>query len=273
VKTVEAECPVPVHSLAPFVVLTFGLSWGIIALFILAPETMTAVFGTFSGDHPLFLLAIYSPSIAGIALVAFHGGAEGLRGYLGRLALWRCPPAWYGFILVVTPLLFIVGAALKGIPPVDWLPEGPAFSVLAAMGLMALKGAWEEPGWRGFALPLLQRRLVPFWAGLVVGAVWGVWHLPAFLLSGTDQSNWAFMPFVAGSMALSLIMVAMVNASRGSILLPALFHYQLINPLWPDAQPYDNALFIVAAVVVVWLNRQAMFSRDFAVTSVIGSED
>jgi hypothetical protein len=48
-----------------------------------------------------------------------------------------------------------------------------------------------------------------------------------------------------------------------------LFHWQLINPFWPDAQPWDTWILVVVAVVVVWLNRKTMFSRDDAVTEVI----
>ena len=48
-----------------------------------------------------------------------------------------------------------------------------------------------------------------------------------------------------------------------------LFHFQLINPLWPDAQPYDTWFFVLVAVVVVWVNRKTMFTREGAVTEVI----
>jgi hypothetical protein len=48
-----------------------------------------------------------------------------------------------------------------------------------------------------------------------------------------------------------------------------LFHFQMNNPLWPDAQPYDMYVFVAAAVVVTWLNRQALFSKSNAVTAVI----
>jgi membrane protease YdiL (CAAX protease family) len=138
-----------------------------------------------------------------------------------------------------------------------------------ALLLVAIKGPIEEFGWRGLALPLLQRKFAPMWAALILGIVWGFWHLPAFLLSGTQQSAWSFTPFFAGTVAISLIVTALFNASRGSILLPALMHFQLINPIWPDAQPYDTFFFVAAAVLVVWFNRKAMFSRERAVMEVI----
>lgn len=134
---------------------------------------------------------------------------------------------------------------------------------------MAIKGPVEEFGRRGLALPLLQRKLAPIWAGLILGAIWGVWHFPAFQLSGTPQSAWSFTPFFVGSVAVSVICTQLFNASRGSILLPALFHFQLINPIWPDAQPYDTLFFAAAALLVVWFNRKVMFSREWGLTEVI----
>ena len=49
----------------------------------------------------------------------------------------------------------------------------------------------------------------------------------------------------------------------------ALFIFQLINPIWPDAQPYDTLFFVAAAVLVVWFNRKTMFSRERGVTEVM----
>lgn len=106
-----------------------------------------------------------------------------------------------------------------------------------ALVLTAIKGPIEEFGWPGLALPLLQRKFVPIWAGQVLGVIWGFWHLPAFLLSGTPQSAWSFTPFSAGAVAASKIVTALFNASCGSILLSAWFHFQLNHPIWPDAQP------------------------------------
>ncbi len=260
---------IPIVSLVPFLLITFGLAWGILALFIFFSEQMTRIFGALTGEHPLFFLAVYAPAIAAFAVVLHNTGAGGLRRFLSRLLLWRCPPAWYAFLLLAIPLLFACGSAWKGNLLGEPLPFSSFHSFLVAMVLMAIKGPVEEFGWRGLALPLLQRKFAPFWAGLLVGIVWGFWHLPAFLLSGTPQSAWSFAPFFTGTIALSVIVTPLFNASRGSILLPALFHFQVINPLWPDAQPYDTIAFVTAAVLVVWINRETMFSREGGVTELV----
>ena len=136
-----------------------------------------------------------------------------------------------------------------------------------------LIGPVEEIGWRGVALPLLQRRCAPLWAGLILGAFWGVWHLPAFLLSGTEQSAWSFGPFVIGVLALSVLVTPLFNTARGSLLIPALSHFQMNGPAWPDAQPCENSVFAIAALVVVLLNRNAILTRDQAVTEVFMPEE
>jgi hypothetical protein len=268
------KCRVPFISLAPFLFISFGLAWGILALFIFLPAPMTAMFGKLTGQHPLFFLAVYAPAIAAFILVAYNGGMGGLRRYLSRLLLWRCSPLWYAFLIIGIPLVFISGSALKGNLFKEPFPFASIPALAAALFFMAIKGPVEEFGWRGLALPLLQRKLAPIWAGLLLGIIWGFWHLPAFLLSGTPQSAWSFTPFFLGAVAISVIVTRLFNAARGSILLPALFHFQLINPIWPDAQPYDTYLIIIIAVLVVWLNRKTMFTKAGAVTMVIpGLED
>jgi uncharacterized protein len=258
-----------VSSLTPFLLITFGLAWGILALYIFLPAQMTRMFGDMTGQHPLFFLAVWAPGIAAFVVVVYRAGFSGLKRYLSRLLLWRTSLPWYAFLIFGIPFLFFCGSALKGNLFADPFPFTSTSALLAALAFTAIIGPVEEFGWRGLALPLLQDRFSPFWAGLILGVIWGVWHVPAFLLSGTPQSAWSFTPFFAGSIAISVIMTALFNASRGSILLPAIFHFQVNNPIWPDAQPYDTLFFVTAAVLVVWFNRKAMFSRQGSVTEVI----
>ncbi len=260
-------CPVPSRAHFPFFVGAFGIAWGAFAAFLLAPETLERLFGPPSSSHPLFFLAVYAPGLTAFTIVLAYGGRAGFARYLSRLALWRAPLGWWAVLLAGIPAVFMAGAALKGVPLVPDLPG--IWQVLGFMAFMALLGPMEEFGWRGLALPLMQRHLAPIWAGLVLGLIWGLWHLPAFLLSGLPQSGWSFMPFFIGATAVGVILTPLFNASGGSMLLAMLYHFQLNNPLWPDAQPFDTPLFVALAVAVVWLNRKTMFTREGAATDVI----
>jgi len=257
------------RSLIPFLLISFGLAWGILGLFIFLPDQMTGIFGSLTGQHPLFFLCVYAPAIAAFTLVVWNSGLSGLRRFLGRVLLWRCSTAWYAFLIIGIPLIFIAGSAIRGNLFLDPFPFPSLQALLVALFLAAIKGPVEEFGWRGLALPLLQRQFAPIWAGLILGAIWGLWHLPAFLLSGTQQSEWSFATFFAGCLAISVIATELFNKSRGSILLSAFFHFSLMNPIFPDAQPYDSLLLIVAAGLIVWWNRESMSTKEGAVTEVI----
>jgi membrane protease YdiL (CAAX protease family) len=255
-------------SLGAFVALAFGLGWGVVALLLLFTDRIESVFGPVSGTNPVFVLAVYSPAIAGVLVVWWHRGWKGLGSYLRRLTLWRMPAAWWAFLVVGIPAVVYASAALKG-PIANPFTFAPWQAALPALAAALAIGPVEELGWRGVALPLLQRRLAPVWAGLVLGAVWGLWHAPAFVLGGTPQSAWSFGPYVVGVVALSVVVTPMFNASRGSILIPALFHFQMNNPIWPDAQPWDTLAWAIVAAAVVLLNRRAMLARDGAATDVL----
>ena len=260
---------VPSTALVAFVGITFLITWGLIGIYIVFPDRAAATFGEISGSHPFFFLATWAPAIAAFVVVWLHSGTAGLRGFLGRLFLWRIPAGWVAFILVGLPLVFVTGSLLKGGPVLAPLPPEGMGPVVALLFMMLLLGPIEEFGWRGVAQPLLQRHMAPIWAGLLIGAAWGVWHLPAFLLSGTVYADWSFLPFFIGNVTLAVLLTPVFNQARGSLLWPVLFHWQLINPFWPDAQPWDTIILVVVTVVVVWWHRNTMFTRGGAVTGVV----
>lgn len=259
-------------ALTPFLALTFVLTWGAIALLILFYDQIIAIFGESTNTNPVFILAVYSPGIVGVFMVWRCYGLQGLGSFCRRLTLWRAPVAWWLFIIVGIPAIVYAAAAVNGTLH-DPFPFSPWYLVLPAIAQALFLGPIEEFGWRGFALPLLQRRFAPFWAGLILGIVWAIWHIPAFLLSGSEQSAWSFGPFFVGVVAISVILTPFFNAARGSLLVAVLYHFQMMNPIFPDAQPWDNLLFVAAAVIVVLLNRRKMFQRGEGVTEVLMQED
>ena len=254
--------------LVPFIVITFALTWGLALLFVFFQEPIEARFGELSMTNPLFILAVYSPAFAALGLVVHGKGLSAVGPYLRRLLLWRAPLYWHGFIWLGIPAIMVAGAAMSGNEVANQELPSPSAAVLAALAVALFLGPVEELGWRGLALPLLQQRYSPFAAGLLLGVIWAVWHIPAFLLSGTPQSAWSFGPYFIGILAISLIMTAMFNASSGSLLLAVLVHFQLNNPIYPDAQPYDSILFTLLAAIVVFVARKQMFDPTEGVTNI-----
>jgi uncharacterized protein len=117
----------------------------------------------------------------------------------------------------------------------------------------------EELGWRGTALPLMQDRWNAITASLVLGGVWGVYHVPTFILPGLPQNNVPPLAFMFGAIALNVFMVWMFNHTHGSLIMPFLTHwafnfagsasgiYDVPALLWLVA----GLWWIVAAVIIV----------------------
>ena len=258
-------------AIVPFLAITFGITWGLAGLLMLFYDQIVAIFGEIGMTNPLILLMVYAPGIAGIFLVWRHAGFKGLGSFFKRLTLWQAPTAWWVFLILGIPLIVYVGAAIKG-TIAEPFPFTPWYQVFPAIALALFLGPIEEFGWRGVAQPLLQRKFSPFWSGVILGCIWAIWHIPSFLGSGTPQSAWDFGPFFIGIVAIAVILTPLFNASRGSLLISALFHFQMMNPIFPDAQPWDILLFVVTAVIVVWLNRREMFKKGSGVTEVLMPE-
>ena len=259
---------VPSHALLAFLLITLAVTWGTAGFYIVLPDLAASLFGKMEGAHPLYFVATWGPGIAGILVALYYGGARGLRAFLSRLTLWRSGALWWLLVLIGLPLVFMAGSLVKGGPLLAPMDDGVGQVLVVALVMLFL-GPVEEFGWRGVAQPLLQRHMAPIWAGALIGLVWGVWHLPAFYLSGTVYADWNFPLFLIGCITLAILVTPIFNASRGGLLLPVLFHWQLIIPLWPDAQPWDTWILVVLTAGVVWLKRDSMFSRNRAVTEVI----
>ena len=259
-------------TLIPFLALTFGLTWGIAALLIFFTDQLVAIFGEITSSNPLFILAVYSPGIVSVLLVWRKYGVKGLASFFRRLTLWRASAPWWLFLLLGIPAIKYLGAALNGTIS-DPFPFSPWYLVFPALAHAFFLGTIEEFGWRGLALPLLQRKMAPFWAGLIVGIIWAAWHIPAFLIGGGLQySAWSAVPFFGGVIVLSVILTPLFNSARGSLLIAYLYHFQMMNPIIPDAQPWENLLFALAAVVIVVLNRRTMFKKGAGVSEVLMPE-
>jgi len=264
-----AATDIATHAVIPFVVLTFALTWGLIALLITQGALMEELFGELGVTHPVYVLAVWSPAVIAFNLVLFHSGPGGVRRFLGRLSPRGVPLAWWALAFLALPLVKICSALLNGTPFSQLLVLQPFGEVLLVTAFMLVLGPVEEFGWRGLMLPLMQRVLAPAWAGLIVGLAWAVWHIPAFYLGGTPHTAWSLAPFILGVTAVGVVMAVVYNRTGGNLLLPIVIHWQLNVAFWPEAQPWENYLNVALAVALVWAHRDVMFSRSRGATTVI----
>jgi membrane protease YdiL (CAAX protease family) len=168
--TVRRDGLVARHSFAAFVVLAYGISWSFWAI---------ALAG--GGDVP-FLLGVLGPAAAAVVVLRATGGS--LREWLASLGRWRVPVRWWAYALLLPAAIYGVISAVLWIlgSPVDWslaVHRAPSYAA-TWLFVLVLGGALEEPGWRGFGLPHLLMHHSPVKATLILGLVWGVWHVPVY---------------------------------------------------------------------------------------------
>jgi membrane protease YdiL (CAAX protease family) len=119
----------------------------------------------------------------------------------------------------------------------------------------------EELGWRGYALPRLLARTSPLKAGLVLGLVWTLWHVPAFLFSGIIGSPLSNLPWYAlGTVGLSLLMTALFVRTGGNVLVAGILPHFVINGLgatgaWASRPPEAAALAALGLALIAWPRR------------------
>jgi membrane protease YdiL (CAAX protease family) len=171
------------YSVLIYFALTFTISWG--GLLAIGGHGGTSSGTAWQSDPrlPLMILAMLGgPSVAGILLTTLVYGRTGLREVLSRLLKWRVGTGWYVVAVLTAPLVYtVVHIALSLVSPVylpTLLSTGDKTSLLLSAVAVGLGvGLFEELGWTGFAIPELRRRYGVFTTGLVVGVLWGAWHL------------------------------------------------------------------------------------------------
>jgi membrane protease YdiL (CAAX protease family) len=266
------------HPLACFFVLAYAISWLLWLPLVVSGDSSPSGVG-------LVLLPLGSlvPSTLAILLVAvLHGGA-GVRKLLHRLLIWRVGVGWWVAIALVSALgLGGVGLnVLLGGQSPDVTVTIPGAVVLFVIFLFPGSAGGEEIGWRGFALPQLQAARSALGASLVLGVVWGVWHLPLYLLGTDIRPLTLFAPWVVLTVAASVIYTWIYNGTGGSLLMVVLFHAASNVPLTVFFEPLANdgqvtrpfliyvALMVLAAAVVVVATGPATLSRTGAKQTVV----
>ena len=165
------------------------------------------------------------PSLVGILLTALFSGKSGLGELFRRLRQVRVPLIWYAVVLLLPPVLWLVALGISTL--LGFATIAFTFTIVGLLGAI-VSGFGEELGWRGFALPRMQASLQAFAASLLLGVLWGLWHLPLEIALGritlTSVGLVWFIGFVLGITAYSVLFAWVYNNTKGSLFLMVLFH-------------------------------------------------
>ena len=218
-----------VRALVVFFALAYALSWS--WAFPLAAAHLVVLRGE---GWPTHYPALFGPAIAAVVVTAWTMGRPGIRDLLARVARWRVPLRWW--LAALSPVAFLglaliamaaAGKALPSAADFGQFSGTPAIGLVGVLLLIIFVGALgEETGWRGYALPQLQRRFSPLTSSLILAVLWFGWHLPQFFVIATyrDSSPVQYVGMFLGLTCGAVVLTWLYNRSGGSILLVAVWH-------------------------------------------------
>lgn len=263
------------HPVLSFYFLAFAISWGVLLLAVgLGPGGFSATPQQLQVALPYAVPAMLAgPGIAGLLLTGVLYGRAGFRDLITRLLKWRVGARWYAIALLTTPVLMtaiLLGMSLISpmfLPRIFTTSDTASLLVLGlAVGLPT--GIVEELGWTGFAIPRLRMRYAVLGTGVIVGMLWGAWHLPVnYWSSGVTSGEvslaiwapaWLVSTLVGQLTAFRVLMVWVYERTGGSLLVAILMHASLaaftivlIPPLAVTANLVSGFAFAVGLWLVV----------------------
>jgi len=264
------------HPLVSFFAMAYALTWLAWSPWYLskAGVGLLPYDGESISDYLNTVALALGPTLSAFIMTGVTGGRDGVRRLLRRIVLWRVGLGWYLFVLLGIPAILVLSTiVLPGA-----LASFQASAVPSTMFLYVVAGpvflfaggpVFEEIGWRGFAFPRLQRLHGPLVGSLVLGALWGLWHLPLFLIPSWDTPHGSLLDvalFVTWAVSTTIVITWVFNNTKGSVLLAILAHGSInsaavaVYGLFPAPAVTGSITnvvvgFGVAALLVVVLTR------------------
>jgi membrane protease YdiL (CAAX protease family) len=182
-----------------------------------------------SAKVPLLMLGAFGPFVAAFVMLYAGGGTSAMVAFARRALRYRLPFACLVASLLLFPLLAFLAAtiwATQGGPPVA-IGVSLGHVPMLLLVLFFLGGSFQEEfGW-AYAIDRLGQRFALLPATIVLGLIWGCWHLPLFFITGLSQSFMPFWAFIVLTVSVRVIYVWAYEAAQKSILATLVFHTSL----------------------------------------------
>ena len=221
--------------------------------------------------HPIHPGAFLLDALAASAVAFFFAGIysqrEGVCNLMRSFNLRDQHVPWYWYVgaVGIYPVIVAIGNLIStslGQPTPAIRVSGAWYwlvldVVLWFLAVLLGGGGLEEPGWRGYALPVLQKRYSPLLSSLLLAPLWAFWHWPMFWLGYYDGGLFGVFFYVLGVLPITILLTAYFNLSRGSIPIAMLLHASVNStPLFMPASTIATGIWMLLILTVaLWMWR------------------
>jgi len=224
------------------------------------------------------MISGFGPSLVAILLTLITEGKEGLIKLVKKVFIWRVNFYWYLFVLFSFAIIIILSLGIFSFIS----DESSVFKTLIKWQLLLpyfllnffLGGPLgEELGWRGYALPILQKKYNALMSSIIIGIFWTLWHLPLFFSPESQLSATPIPLFFLFNTSSSILFTWVYNNTNGSVLLCLLFHtsnnfFSAIFSVMPKSSGSSipiyliTGLLMITALAVIYKAGPAKLSRN-----------
>ncbi len=216
-----------------FFLLTFAYSWILWMPSILAGLGVEFAFDIATYTAVVVPIGAFAPLLAAITLIARQHGWKEVWQFIRQAFDFRAKPVYFVLALLVPIIIHAIAhylAPLLGLEVANTLlPEDlPVSPVVLAipyfLAMLLIGGGQEEFGWRGYAQKPLQDRMGVIPASLLIGIIWGLWHLPLWVMPGEPHSTYPYIAFLLMTTSISVVYAWIFNASGQKLIIVMFFH-------------------------------------------------
>ncbi len=204
------------HQLIAYFAITYLITFSVDFAFIY-----------FSPGQPLqpwslvWFFGIFSPSISALVVTGITGGMSEIKQLLRGFTRWKAGMRWYfaaAFLFLGPVVITLIYLALGNENPGP-NPGATTASMAGTILFTLFSGPIaEELGWRGFALPRLQKKNNALVSSLILGVIWTCWHIPLFFISGATQMSIPFPIYLVLVLTITVYLTWLYNNTHGSLI-------------------------------------------------------
>ncbi len=264
-----------------YFIFTFLISWGAI-LVLIAINGMPNTVAEAQAQLPLAIMTfLLGPFISGLVMIGLVHGPNGYRDLCSRMLKWRFSLVWYALALLLAPVVFASTHFVLSLFSPVYLPgfmTTPDVHALIFLGIMSgiIVGILEEVGWSGFAIPEMRQRYSPLMVGLIVGIIWGAWHIMANdiwaiktysgEIPAVHYAILSGLSFLIGQLPPFRILMVWAYERTGSLFLMMVMHFSLTAcsiTFSPTAMTgWEVFIYGLAVAAVFWVIAAALILAD-----------